>query len=81
MQETRRPDGSWVTIPVAIVNRAEDGPRLWLQAGCQGGEAAGAFCVTEIVNVLDPSKLRGAVIGIPVVNTPALKSLIRLFAL
>jgi len=72
MQVSRRPDGSWVTIPVVIVNGAEDGPRLWLQAGCHGEEVAGTFCVTEIVNGLDPNKLRGAVIGIPVVNTPAL---------
>jgi len=71
LQVSLRPDGSWITVPVSIVNGSEEGPVLWLQAGSHGEEVCGTFCVNEVVNNLDPSKVRGAVVGIPVINTPS----------
>ena len=66
-----QPDGSWVTIPMAIARGVEDGPTLWVQAGTHGEEVGGSFSVTQLFHTIDPSQLRGNVIAVPVVNTPA----------
>jgi predicted deacylase len=57
-----------IQFPLVIVNGAHDGPVLCLTAGVHATEYAPVDAVLRIVQSLDPSTLRGAVIVVPVVN-------------
>jgi hypothetical protein len=64
--ETR--DGSPVGLPVAVVNGADDGDTLYLQAASDGDELNGVGVVREVVPRLDPSALAGTVLVVGIVN-------------
>ena len=55
-------------FPVVIINGTADGPVLCLTSGVHATEYAPIDAVMRIVQSLDPSTLRGAVIAVPVVN-------------
>lgn len=55
-------------FPLVIINGADDGPILCLTSGVHATEYAPIDAVMRVVQSLDPSKLRGAVIAVPVVN-------------
>ena len=55
-------------FPIVIVNGADDGPVLCLTSGVHATEYAPIDAVMRIVQALDPAKLCGAVIAVPVVN-------------
>jgi predicted deacylase len=57
-----------IQFPVVVVNGANDGPVLCLTAGVHATEYAPIDAVLRIVQALEPSTLRGAVIAVPVVN-------------
>jgi hypothetical protein len=59
-----------IDIPVMAMNGAEDGPTLLLLQSTQHGiEIQGIEVIRRVMREeLDPSKLRGSVIGIPVAN-------------
>ena len=58
-----------VDIPVVAMNGSEDGPTLILQSTQHGIEIQGIEVIRRVMREeLDPSKLRGSVIGIPVAN-------------
>src|SRR4030095_13046478 len=57
-----------IQFPVVIINGAEDGPVLCLTAGVHATEYAPIDAVMRVVQSLDPTTLRGAVIAVPVVN-------------
>ncbi|MCK4815771.1 succinylglutamate desuccinylase/aspartoacylase family protein, partial [bacterium] len=69
-----RGDGAPVGIPVCVVNGSEDGPRLWMLGCSHADEIGTTLTVTRTVNSTDPKKLKGAIIGIPVINFPALEA-------
>jgi hypothetical protein len=54
--------------PVLVVNGAHPGPTLCLTASIHGDELNGIEIIRRTVYDLDPQKLSGAVIGIPIVN-------------
>ena len=56
------------SAPVVIINGAEDGPILCLTAGVHATEYAPIDAVMRVVQSLEPSGLRGAVIAVPVAN-------------
>jgi len=64
--ETR--DGSPFGLPVAVVNGADDGRRLYVQAASDGDELNGVGVVQRLVPRLDPSRLSGSVVVVGVVN-------------
>jgi len=64
--ETR--DGSPVELPVAVVNGAEDGKTLYVQAASDGDELNGVGVVRRVVPQLDPADLSGTVLVVGVVN-------------
>lgn len=64
-------DSSPIDIPIAIVQGQEDGPVLWVQNGVHGDEYVGLGAIQWLLRDLDPMKLRGTVIAIPVVNIMA----------
>lgn len=60
--------GMAVDTPVLVVNGALDGPTLCLTAAVHGDELNGIEMVRRVMYDLDPTKLHGMVIGVPIVN-------------
>ena len=61
-------EGVPVSTPVLVVNGALPGPTLCLTAAVHGDELNGIEMVRRVMHDLAPSRLSGAVIGIPIVN-------------
>lgn len=57
--------------PVMSVTGAEEGPAVFINAGVHGGEYPPVEAVIRLGRELDPSKLRGTVVLMPVLNLPA----------
>jgi len=55
-------------IPVVVVNGAKPGPVLALVTGAHGTEYASIIAVERLIVDLDPAKISGTVILIPLVN-------------
>ena len=55
-------------VPVLVVNGLNSGPTLCVTAAVHGDELNGIEVVRRVVHELDPQKLSGAVIGVPIVN-------------
>ncbi|HBY95286.1 MAG TPA: hypothetical protein DEP84_15260 [Chloroflexi bacterium] len=72
-----RPDGSPIFIPVMIVNGVEDGPVVGMDGCTHGDEYEGPEAVQTLVAQLDPTRMRGALIGVPVVNILAFQAMQR----
>jgi predicted deacylase len=68
---SQRADGSDIFIPLMVVNGSQDGPIFNISGGCHGDEYEGMEAVRRTYRSLDPKKLRGALIGVPVINTMA----------
>ena len=65
--------GGWLSLPVTVLHGAKlldgkTGPRLWLDAAIHGDELNGMEIIRRVLAVLDPARLAGAVIAVPVVN-------------
>jgi predicted deacylase len=61
-------EGVPVSTPVLVVNGALPGPILCMTAAVHGDELNGIEMVRRVMHDLAPSKVSGAVIGIPIVN-------------
>ncbi len=61
-------EGVPVSTPVLIVNGAIAGPTLCLTAAVHGDELNGIEIVRRVLHDIDPDKLSGSVIGVPIVN-------------
>ena len=55
-------------VPVLVVNGTKPGPTLCLTAAIHGDELNGIEIVRRVVHEINPDKLTGAVIGVPIVN-------------
>ena len=71
LQVGTRPGGAPLKIPFFLIKGVEDGPVLLVDACNHGSEYEGPPAVIRIARSLDPSKLRGTVIAVPVVNLPS----------
>jgi len=56
------------SIPIHIFAGASPGPTLLVQAAIHGGEIIATIAILDLVQKLDPRKLRGNLIAVPVVN-------------
>lgn len=61
-------EGVPVSTPVLVVNGELPGPTLCLTAAVHGDELNGIEMVRRVMHNLNPEKLSGAVIGVPIVN-------------
>ena len=61
-------EGISAETPVLVVNGRHDGPTMCLTAAIHGDELNGIEMVRRVLHDLKPEKVRGAVIGIPIVN-------------
>jgi len=66
-----RTDGCPIHMPVVIVNGRRNGPILSVVAGVHGDEYDSMIAAGRFAKELDPADVKGAVIDIPIVNTPA----------
>ena len=57
-----------IRVPVVVLNGDEDGPTLCLTAGVHATEYAPIAAVMELIQSIDPARLRGAIIAVPVTN-------------
>ena len=60
--------GGPIRLPLVIINGREDGPRICFTAGVHATEYAPIDAVMRLVQMIDPGRLRGAVIAVPVTN-------------
>jgi uncharacterized protein len=64
-------DGSPEKIPFILANGTADGPSLWI-TGCEhGDETLAAATIIEFMSGLDPSKMKGSIVAMPVLDTTA----------
>ncbi|MEJ2531701.1 MAG: succinylglutamate desuccinylase/aspartoacylase family protein [Halioglobus sp.] len=61
-------EGIFSATPVLVVNGAAPGPTVCLTAAVHGDELNGIETVRRVMYTLEPERLRGAVIGVPIVN-------------
>ncbi len=61
-------EGVPVSTPVLVNNGAKPGPTLCLTAAVHGDELNGIEMVRRVMHDLDPARMSGAVIGVPIVN-------------
>lgn len=63
--------GQPICIPVIVAKGAKSGPVLGLTAAVHGNELNGIPIIQRMLKEIDPTKLRGTVVGVPVVNNPS----------
>ena len=61
-------EGVPVSTPVLVINGALPGPTLCLTAAVHGDELNGIEMVRRVMHDLNPARMSGAVIGVPIVN-------------
>ncbi|QPV64938.1 succinylglutamate desuccinylase/aspartoacylase family protein [Halosimplex litoreum] len=64
--ETR--DGTEVGLPVAVIDGADDGDTLYMQAASDGDELNGVGVLQRVVPQLDPAELSGTILVVGIVN-------------
>ena len=64
--ETR--DGTEVGLPVAVVNGADSGQTLYVQAASDGDELNGVGVIQRLVPQLDPDEIAGTILIVGIVN-------------
>jgi predicted deacylase len=64
-------DGNPYRLPMWLVNGAAGGPTLVVTAGVHPAEYASIAAALELGQSIDPARLRGRVIVVPVMNMPA----------
>jgi uncharacterized protein len=64
-------DASPITIPVAVIEGANPGPSLYVQAGIHGDEFTGTDMAWRLIQSVDPAQLSGTLVVVPIGNTPS----------
>jgi predicted deacylase len=67
-------DGSDVSLPLLVLNGAKDGPAIYLGAAIHGDEVNGIVILARALSQVDPAKLSGRIICVPVQHPLALQS-------
>ena len=72
---------STINMPIMIINGNADGPTFAVTAGLYPTEYSGIESAARLYQQIEPSKLRGKLIIVPVVNMPVLQFRTPMFAL
>jgi hypothetical protein len=62
--------GALIDIPIVILRGVEQGPVVGLTAAIHGNELNGVRVVQRVISHVKPTRLRGTVVCVPVVNVP-----------
>ena len=60
--------GTPVALPVTVLHGAGAGPVVWLSAAVHGDELCGIEIIRRVLSDVDPRRLAGTLIAVPVVN-------------
>ncbi|MBK8654195.1 MAG: succinylglutamate desuccinylase/aspartoacylase family protein [Haliscomenobacter sp.] len=63
--------GTPVSVPVFVAKGTEKGPVLGLTAAVHGNEINGIPVIQRLFREIDPARLHGTLVGVPVMNVPA----------
>ncbi|NVB41673.1 succinylglutamate desuccinylase/aspartoacylase family protein [Pseudenhygromyxa sp. WMMC2535] len=63
--------GNALHLPVIVARGQEDGPVFGVTAVVHGNEVNGIRVIQKLFAGLEPTQLRGTVVGVPIVNLPA----------
>jgi predicted deacylase len=63
--------GTPLEIPVIVINGVKDGPCLWVDGAIHGDEPEGPLMCHNLKREVDPAKLSGSLVLVPVINVPA----------
>ncbi len=69
--EAQAPDGATISVPVATVRGATDGPTVAIVGGVHGAEYAGIEAVRRIIAWAGDNLASGRMVAIPCLNVPA----------
>lgn len=64
----RLPSQTLLSLPVTVANGLQPGPKLWLSAAIHGDEINGVEIIRQVLQQIDPNRLRGTLIAVPIVN-------------
>jgi uncharacterized protein len=62
--------GGLISMPIVVLRGVEDGPTVGVTAAVHGNELNGVRVVQKVIGHVNPAKMRGTVICVPVVNIP-----------
>lgn len=68
LRAARLPTGTWMSLPVTVVNGRHSGPNLWLSGAIHGDEINGVAVIRRVMQRVAARSLHGAVIAVPIVN-------------
>ena len=60
--------GTRISLPIRVLHGRFDGPTVWVSAAVHGDEIAGVEVIRRSLVGVDPRRLRGTVIAVPIVN-------------
>lgn len=60
--------GNQISIPLYVFNGMAKGPVLWISAAIHGDEVAGVEIIRRVIANIDPRKLSGTIVAVPIVN-------------
>lgn len=66
----------FIPLPFAVLG-PQEGPKILLLAGSHGDEAEAQIAATRLINSLDPGKMTGRLIALPMANEPAARAGVR----
>lgn len=61
-------DGSPINVPVIVANGRKQGPTLWIECAMHGDEVASVYALLQTMKEIDPARLNGILIAVPVAN-------------
>lgn len=61
-------DGSFLTMPAAVLSDGRDSPRMVLVAGQHGDEWNGPWILHRLANALNPDEVHGTLVILPIAN-------------
>jgi predicted deacylase len=64
----RLPTDTSLSLPIAVINGRRPGPTIWVNAAVHGDELNGVEIIRQLIQMLRPRELSGAVIAVPIVN-------------
>ncbi len=60
-----------VKLPLLVAKGIEEGPVVGLTAAIHGNELNGIPVIQRLFHEIDPTKLKGTIVGVPIVNVPS----------
>jgi len=62
------PTQTMMSLPVTVINGKASGAKLWLSGAIHGDEINGVEIIRQVVASINPHRLRGTLIAVPIVN-------------